>query len=128
MQRTNARSGFRVREALSAACLLGFSLLAMAQSALPDANPDALTVRISADGVCYFLDGSAPCGQLGKELLAKHLAQHAHLHFAVDRAAKYEVVAATLQSLQGTGFKVGYVNYDAHPPPAATQARDPHLQ
>lgn len=99
----------------------------MAQSALPDANPDALTVRISADGVCYFLDDSAPCWQLGKELLAKHLAQHTHLHFEVDRAAKYEVVAATLKSLQGTGFKVGFVNDDAHAPPAAAQGKDPQV-
>jgi hypothetical protein len=39
------------------------------------------------------------------------------LLFAVDRASKYELVAATLKSLEGTGFKVGFVNYDAHAPP-----------
>ena len=40
-----------------------------------------------------------------------------YLLFAVDRASKYELVAATLKSLEGTGFKVGFVNYDAHVPP-----------
>jgi len=80
------------------------------QSASPDANADVLTVRISADGVCHFLDDSAPCEQLGKYLLTKHLAQNGHLHIAVDRTSKYELVAATLKSLEDTGFKVGFVN------------------
>jgi biopolymer transport protein ExbD len=100
--------------ALTATCLLAFTQFAMAQSASPDANTDVLTVRISEDGVCHFLDDSAPCEQLGKYLLTKHLAQNGHIHIAVDRASKYELVAATLKSLDGTGFKVGFVNYDAH--------------
>jgi len=47
-------------------------------------------------------------------LLTKHLPQNGHIHIAVDRASKYELVVATLKSLDGTGFKVGFVNYDAH--------------
>jgi biopolymer transport protein ExbD len=99
-----------MRNSLTATCLLVFTQFAMAQSASPDPNTDVLTVRISADGACNFLDDSAPCGQLGKYLLTKHLAQNRHLHITVDRASKYELVAATLQSLEGTGFKVGFVN------------------
>ena len=86
---------------------------ATSQSAPPEANSDALTVRISEDGVCHLLDASTPCDQLGQYLLTRHLAQNGHIHIAVDRSSKYELVAATLESLRGTGFKVGFVNYDA---------------
>ena len=86
---------------------------ALTQSAPPDANPDVLTVRISEDGVCHLLDASTPCDQLGQYLLTKHLAQNGRIHIAVDRSVKYELVAATLESLRGTGFKIGFVNYDA---------------
>ncbi|HEV7610382.1 MAG TPA: hypothetical protein VGO37_00725 [Steroidobacteraceae bacterium] len=102
-----------MRTTFTAMCLLGFAQFAMAQSAPPDANPDVLTVRISEDGVCHFLDASTTCDQLGKYLLSKHLAQNGHIHIAVDRSSKYELVVATLESLRGTGFKVGFVNYDA---------------
>jgi biopolymer transport protein ExbD len=89
----------------------------MAQSESTDSNTNILTIRISEDGVCHFLNDSAPCEQLGEYLLKKHLAQNGHIHIAVDRASKYELVAATLKSLDGTGFKVGFVNYDAHASP-----------
>ncbi len=117
MQRTNATCRFPMRNALTATCLLTFTQFAMAQSASPERNTDVLTVLISEDGVCHFLDDSAPCEQLGKYLLTKHLAPNGHIHIAVDRASKYELVAATLESLEGTGFKVGFVNYDAQASP-----------
>jgi len=104
---------FSKRSTFLAICLLGVTQLALAQSAPPDANTDALTIRISEDGVCHFLDASTPCDQLGQYLLTKHLAQNGHIHIAVNRTSKYELVAATLESLRGTGFKVGFVNYDA---------------
>jgi biopolymer transport protein ExbD len=103
-----------MRNALTATCLLAFTQFTGAQSASPDANTDVLTVRVSQDGVCHFLGDSAPCEQLGKHLLAKHLAQNRHIHIVVDRDSKYNLVAATLKSLEGTGIKVGFVNYDAH--------------
>lgn len=106
-----------MRDALTAMCLLTFPHFATAQSASPDANTDVLTVRISGDGVCHFLDDSAPCEQLGEYLLTKHLAQNKHIHIVVDRASKYDLVAATLKSLDGTGFTVGFVNYDANARP-----------
>jgi hypothetical protein len=58
-----------------------------------------------------------PCEQLGTYLFTKRVAQSGHIHIAVDRASKYELVAATLKSLEGTGIKVGFVDYDAHPSP-----------
>jgi hypothetical protein len=78
-----------------------------------DANADVLTIQISEDGVCHFLDASAPCDHLGQNLLTKHLAQNGHIDIVVDRTSKYELVLATLKSLQGLGFKIGFVNYDA---------------
>lgn len=83
------------------------------QSELIDANTDVLTIRISEDGVCHLLDASTPCDQLGQYLLTKHLAQNGRIHIEVDRSSKYELVVATLESLRGTGFKVGFVNDDA---------------
>ena len=59
-----------MRNVLTVTCLLAFTQFAMAQSASSDANMDLLTVRISEDGVCHFLDDSAPCEQLGKYLLS----------------------------------------------------------
>jgi HEAT repeat protein len=69
------------------------------ESAAIDANADVLTIRISGDGVCHILDASAPCDQLGEYLLTKHLAQNGHVHISIDRTSKYELVAATLESL-----------------------------
>jgi hypothetical protein len=48
----------------TAACLFAFTHVAMAQGEPPDAITEAVIVRISADGVCYFLNDSAPCEQL----------------------------------------------------------------
>lgn len=99
-----------------ATCLLAFTQFSMAQSASPDANADVLTIRISEEGVCHLLDDSTPCDRLGQYLLMKQLAQNKHIYIAVDRNSKYELVAATLESLEGLGFKVGFVNYDASAP------------
>ena len=102
-----------MRNTLTSTCLLAFAQIAMGQSASSDANAEVLTIRISADGVCYFLDTSSPCDHLGRYLLSKHLAQNGHVHIAVDRTSKYEMVAATLKSLDDAGFKkVGFVNND----------------
>ncbi len=78
-----------------------------------DANADVLTIRISEDGICHVLDDSMPCDQLRPYLLTKHLAQNGHVHIVVDRTSKYELVAGTLESLQGLGLKIGFVNNDA---------------
>jgi biopolymer transport protein ExbD len=109
------------RNALAAACLLAFAKFGMAQSKPPDANTDTLTVRISDDGICYFLDDSAPCEQLGKILSTRGLSQNKHIHIVVDRSSKYESVAATLKALQGTGFKVGFVNSEPSTKPTISE-------
>jgi biopolymer transport protein ExbD len=82
------------------------------QSASSDENVNDLTIRVSADGICYFLDTSSPCDKLGSSLRSMHVAQKGHIHIAVDKFSKYEVVAATLESLQRAGFKrkIGFVN------------------
>lgn len=83
--------------------------------ASPAASDEALTIRISADGVCH-LDSSVPCVDLGRYLLSRRLTQNGHVSIKVDKDSKYELVAATLESLRGTGVKVGFVNYDASSP------------
>lgn len=80
--------------------------------ASPVASDEALTIRISADGICH-LDRSVPCVDLGRYLLSRHLARNGHVSIKVDKDSKYELVAATLESLRGTGVKIGFVNYDA---------------
>lgn len=87
--------------------------MALGQIVPSEASADALTVRISADGVCHFLDTATACSELARYLLSKHLAQNGHIHITVDRAAKIDVVEATLKSLDRAGFKkVGFVNQD----------------
>jgi biopolymer transport protein ExbD len=108
-----------MRTALTVTCLLAFAQIAqiaMGQSAPSNGDADVLTIRISADGVCHFLDTSTPCDELGNYLLSKHLAQNGHVHIAVDRTSKYELVAAALGSLDRAGFKVGFVNKDVLAP------------
>jgi hypothetical protein len=82
----------------------------------------ALSLLGNRSGESYILPPDTraihlACEQLGKYLLTKHLAPNGHIHIAVDRVSKYELVAATLESLEGTGFKVGFVNYDAQASP-----------
>ena len=102
-----------MRTTLATTCLLALAQVAMGQSASSDANAEALTIRIAADGICHFLDTSTPCNNLGRYLLSKHLAQNGHVHVLVDRASKYQLVKATLKSLDRAGFKkVGFVNKD----------------
>lgn len=117
MQSTNASARTHVVNALTLACLFAVTQFAMAQSATVDGTTDVLTIRIAEDGVCHFLDDSTPCERLGNYLAEKHLAKNGQIHIVVDRASKYELVAATLKSLQGTGFEVGFVNSDANPSP-----------
>jgi hypothetical protein len=40
--------------------------------------------------------------------MAKHVTQK-QVHIEVDRNSKYELVKATLESLEGLGFKIGFV-------------------
>jgi len=83
--------------------------------ASPTTSDEVLTIRISADGICHFLDSSVPCVDLGRHLLSKHLAQNGYVNIKVDKDSKYELVAATLESLQRAGIKrkLGFVNTDA---------------
>jgi biopolymer transport protein ExbD len=102
-----------MRITLIAALLFVFAQIALGQGAPSDARADALTIRVSADGICYFLDFSTPCVDAGRYLSSKHLAQNGHVDIVVDRASGYEMVAATLKSLEDAGFdKVGFVNKD----------------
>jgi hypothetical protein len=50
------------------------------------ASADALTIRASADGICYFLGRSTPCVDVGRYLSSNHLAQNGHVDIVVDRA------------------------------------------
>jgi biopolymer transport protein ExbD len=102
-----------MRSTLIAVWLLGLAPPVMGQGASSDVSAEALTIRISADGVCHFLDISTPCNDLGSYLLSKHLAQNGHVHILVDRTSKYELIKSTLESLDRAGFKkVGFVNKD----------------
>jgi biopolymer transport protein ExbD len=101
-----------MRSTLITACLLALAQIAIGHSAPSDVNAEVLTIRISADGVCHFLDTSTQCGELADYLLSKNLSRNRHVHIVVDRASKYEMVAAALKSLQKAGFKIGFINED----------------
>jgi biopolymer transport protein ExbD len=102
-----------MRTALITANLLALAQIAMAQTSPSSVSTDALTIRASAEGICYFLDRSTPCVDVGHYLSSKHLAQNGHVDIVVDRALNYEIIEATLRSLQNAGFtKIGFVNKD----------------
>jgi biopolymer transport protein ExbD len=103
-----------MRATMVAAFYLAIAPVAMGQSAPTNTGDDVLMVRISADGNCYFLNTSAPCEELGAYLLSMHLAQEGELHLGVDKFARYELVAATLESLERAGLKVkvGFVHVE----------------
>jgi biopolymer transport protein ExbD len=69
------------------------------------ASHEVLTIQISAVYFCHFLDSSVPSVDLGRYLVSNHLAQDARVNIKVDEDTKYELVAATLESLQRAGFK-----------------------
>jgi biopolymer transport protein ExbD len=91
---------------------LAFAAMALGQSASSEADGRAFRIRISADGICYFLDTSARCDMVGEFLLSNHLALNGHVDIQVEKLSRYETVAATLESLRRAGFteKVGFVN------------------
>jgi len=103
---------FLMRTTLTTILFHVFASMALGQSASSDADGRALRVRISADGICYFLDTSAPCDMLGEFLLSNHLALNGHADIQVEKLSRYETVAATLESLRRAGFteKVGFIN------------------
>ena len=103
-----------MRTTLVAAFYLTVAPVAMGQSAPTNPGVDVLTVHISANGNCYFLNTSAPCEKLGTYLLSMHLAQDGELQLGVDKFARYEIVAATLESLERAGLKikVGFVHVE----------------
>lgn len=96
------------RSTFIAAILLAFAQLAVGQC-VP--GEELLTIHVSADGVCRFLDFSSPCALLGGNLIATHHNHHVELAFEIDPATKYEVVRAMMESLQRAGIaKIGCVN------------------
>jgi biopolymer transport protein ExbD len=103
-----------MRHTLTAMLLIALASMALWQTASSAADADVLTIRISVDGICYFMDTSTPCSKLGQYLTSQHLAQNGSVHIVVDRFSKYELVAATLESLQRSGFKgkIGFVNFE----------------
>jgi len=102
-----------MRATLIAISLLALAQIATGQNAPPsDVSADVLTIRISADGICHIRKRPMPCADVAHYLSSKHLAPDGHVHMVVDRAAKYEQVAAALKSLQSAGLKVGFVNKD----------------
>lgn len=102
-----------MRTVSAAVFALAFASLALGQRASSDA--EVLTIRISADGICYFLDTSAACDKLGEYLLSHHLAQNGHVHIKVDKFSRYETIAVTLESLRRSGFreKVGFISAES---------------
>jgi biopolymer transport protein ExbD len=101
-----------MRTTLTTIFRLVFASMALGQSTSSGADARALRIRISADGICYFLDTSAPCDMLGEYLLSNHLALNGHVDIQVEKLSRYETVAATLESLRRAGFteKVGFIN------------------
>jgi biopolymer transport protein ExbD len=101
-----------MRPTLTTSLFLAVASVALGQTSSFDSG--VLTISISVDGICHFKDKSAPCDKLGQLLLSQHVAKTGDIHIVVDRFSKYELIKATLESLQQAGFerKIGFVNYE----------------
>jgi biopolymer transport protein ExbD len=97
------------RVAPIATVLLAIAQVTTAQNASQDAGAPVLTIRLSADGICYIADISVPCDQLGPQLVSRHLAPNGQVHVSVDPNAKYQMVTAFVDSLRGAGIKFGFI-------------------
>jgi hypothetical protein len=72
-------------------------------------------ITINADGTCAAAGLHVPCREIGPKLRQAGIPANANIGFsiqkAVDQAAAYRAVSATLESLKRAGFtyKIGYV-------------------
>jgi biopolymer transport protein ExbD len=81
--------------------------LAVAQA---PSSGSVLRIKVSADGMCHFLDNTIACSQLGSRLLSIPKAKNADLQFEVDPATKQVVLDTANDSLRRAGFKtIGYI-------------------
>ena len=66
------------------------------------------------DGVCHVhyqnVERKAPCAKIAALMRSElRIPAHAHLVLRPSKTVRYEEVSRLLQSLQGDGYKIGYV-------------------
>jgi biopolymer transport protein ExbD len=102
--------------AISIVCAILWKLASVPAFSSPTESTD-LTIRVSADGHCYFADAVGKCNNLGAQLVLMHLVPLGHVHIEVGPDSKYEVIAALLKSLEQVGVspsRVGFVRAESH--------------
>ena len=69
-------------------------------------------VRVLSDNTCAIDKLHIPCRDVVAKLRELGTPAEVTAHFGVDKGAKYEAVASTLDSLQRSGYlgKLGYIN------------------
>jgi len=110
------RSTMRVT-AISIACAILLWKLALVPAVSTPSESTDLTIRVSADGRCYFADTVGQCNTLGAQLVSMHMVPIGHVHIEVGPDSKYEVIAALLKSLEQVGIspsRVGFVRAESH--------------
>jgi biopolymer transport protein ExbD len=101
--------------AISMACAFLWSLASVPAVSTPTESTD-LTIRVSADGRCYFAEAVGRCDALGAKLVSMHMIPIGHIHIEVGPDSKYEVIAALLKSLEQVGIspsRVGFVRAES---------------
>jgi biopolymer transport protein ExbD len=102
--------------AISIVCAVLWKLASVPAVSTPTESTD-LTIRVSADGRCYFADAVGQCNTLGAQLVSMHMVPIGHVHIEVGPDSKYEVIAALLKSLEQVGIspsRVGFVRAESH--------------
>ena len=86
------------------------TLATLGANALFAQTQAVVDIRISERGTCLIGSVDIPCSNVVKTLRERRTPPDARIHLSVDPHASYNAVSAALQSLRGTGFKLGYVN------------------
>jgi hypothetical protein len=87
-------------------------ILVASCSGVPVNSEQVTEIRLSAAlNTCFIADVEVPCGEVGAKLLAMNVPLSSHIHCVGDSVVSYELVHATLESLDKAGYstKVGFL-------------------
>lgn len=93
------------------ACCLTMVLVASC-SGVPVNSEQVTEIRLSAAlNTCFIADVETPCSEVGAKLLAMNVPLNSRIHCVGDSVVSYELVHATLESLDRAGYstKVGFL-------------------
>lgn len=88
------------------------AVLVASCSGVPVKSEQITEIRLSASlNTCFIADVEVPCSEVGAKLLAMNVPLNSRIHCVGDSVVSYELVHATLESLDRAGYstKVGFL-------------------